>query len=132
VVPVGAADDKPKDTEKAAATRKALAAAKISVDWKDDRMQDVAEELSKKVSEASKATVTFKVDSLVSGLTQNQKVTFAAKDKPAKDLLDEFCKKYDLGYIVISGGYGGKKYPAAKSDGIVILTKGGERGYPAK
>jgi hypothetical protein len=134
VVPVGAADkDKPKDTDKSAATRKALAATKISVDWKDTLAQDVVEELTKKLKEDGKAEVTFKVDTSVSGLNTNKKITYSSggKAKPVTEILDEMCKKNELGYIVISGSYAGKKYPAAKYDGAVILTKGDERGYPS-
>lgn len=127
-------DDKPKDTEKAAATRKVLAETKISVDFKDDKISEVAEEIAKKIKEASKADVKIELDSKVSGVTRNAKCTYSAKDKPVKEILDEFCKKNGYGWLVVSGTYsGGKKqpaYPAKMWDGALIITKGEERGYP--
>jgi hypothetical protein len=121
--------DKPKDTEKAAATRKALD-SKISVDYKDTLVQDVAKDLAEKIKDASKTDVTVKVDSLISGLTRNQKINYTGKDKPVTEILDEMGKKNGLGYIVISGKYG-TKYP--KDDGTLLITKGEDRGYqPAK
>lgn len=138
-VPVGAADkDKKadkneKDTEKAAATRKALEETKISVNFKDDRVQDVADEISKKLKDAG-IEVRVELESKVSGVTRNAKITFSAKDKTAKEVLEEFCKACGYGYIVVSGNYSGGKrppaYPAAKWDGAVLITKGEERGYP--
>jgi hypothetical protein len=133
-VPAAAADkDKPKDSDKAAATRKAIMDTKISVNWKDDRIQDVAEELAKKLKEVGKADVKVELESKISGLTRNMKITLSAKNKTVGEILDEMGKKYDLGYIVVSGTYGaGKKppaYPAAKYDGVLLITKGPERGY---
>lgn len=129
VLPTGAADkdkkDKPKDTEKAAATRKALD-CKISVEWKDTLAQDVAKELHEKIMESCKADVKVKIDSIVSGLTQNQKINYTGKDKTVTEILDEMGKKNGLGYIVISGKY--KKH--IKDDGTLLITKGPERGYP--
>jgi len=117
--------DKPKDSEKAAATRKALE-SKISVDYKDTLVQEVAEDLAKKIKEASKADVTVKVDSLISGLTRNQKINYTGKNKTVAEVLDEMGKKNGLGYIVISGKYT-TKYP--KDDGTLLITKGEDRGY---
>jgi hypothetical protein len=115
-----------KDTEKAAKTR-SLLKTKISVDWKDTLVQDVARELSEKVKDASGKEFPTKVDN-VSGLSNNQKITFAAKDKSVADLLDELGKKEGIGYIVINGKY--KTY--TKFDGYLLLTKGTERGSPDK
>ncbi len=126
-VPAGAFPDKdkPKDSDKAAATRKALD-CKISVDWKDTPVQELEKDLHDKIMDACKADVKVKIDSLVSGLTRNQKVTYSAKDKKVSEILDEFGKKNGTGYIVVSGKY--KKY--TKDDGTLLITKGTERGYP--
>jgi hypothetical protein len=130
---VRAADEKPKDTEKAAATRKALD-SKVTVDWKEEKLQDALDELGKKIKDASGTEVKVGIDSKVSGATRNAKVTFASKDKPVKELLEAFCKANGYGYIVVSGTYtAGKKppaYPAKEWDGALLITKGDERGYP--
>lgn len=133
----GAAQDKkekekPKDTEKAAATRKAITETKISVTWKDTPVQEVADEIAKKLSAAG-TEVKVELESKLSGLTRNMKVSYSAENKPVAEILDEFGKKNGLGYIVVSGTYsGGKKipaYPAAKYDGVLLITKGEDRGY---
>jgi hypothetical protein len=121
------------DTPAQAATRKALKDTKISVDWKDTLMQDVAKELQDKLEEDGKVKgAKVKVDSIVTGLTINMKVTFSAKDKPMADVLDEFCKKYSLGYVILGKDDPKGKYKAIKkADGTLLLTKGeGERGDP--
>lgn len=123
------AADEPKDTAKAAATRKAVNDTKISVDWKDALMQDVAKELQEKLADAGVKT-TVKVDSIISGLTQNMKITLTAKNKTIAQVLDEMGKKYALGYVVISGPVYKKKI--RKADGFLLITKGEERGYPSK
>lgn len=129
----GADKEKEKDSDKAAAARKALD-SKITVDYKEEKVSDVADDLAKKIAEASKTEVKIDLDSKVSGVTRNAKITFASKDKPAKELLDEFCKANGYGWLIVSGTYsGGKKpaaYPAAKWDGVILITKGDERGYP--
>ncbi len=132
LMPVNAADkDKDKDkekkdTEKAAATRKALD-SKISVEWNMMEIQDVVKDLGEKLSAASGGKVKVRVDTLVSGLNLNKKITFSSKEKPAKEILDEFGKKFELGYIVVSGSYA--KYKTGE-DGTLLITKGEERGNP--
>jgi len=122
------------DTPAQAAVRKAVKSTKISVDWKDTLMQDVAKELQDKLDDAGVKGAKVKVDSIVTGLTQNMKVTFVAKDKPMADVLDEFCKKYSLGYVVLGKGDNdpkGKYKKIKNADGLLMLTKGAEeRGDP--
>jgi hypothetical protein len=121
------------DSDAQAAMRKAIKSTKISVDWKDTLMQDVAKELAEKLQDDGKVKgAKVKVDSIVTGLTQNMKVTFSAKDKPMADVLDEFCKKYSLGYVVLGKDDPKSKYKAhKKADGILLITKGSdERGDP--
>ena len=123
------AADEPKDTPKAAATRKAVNNTKISVDWKDTLVQDVAKELQDKLEEAGVKT-TVKVESILSGLTRNQKITYSGKNKTIAQVLDEMGKKNGIGYVIVSGPVYKKKIK--KADGFLLLTKGTERGYPAK
>jgi len=123
------AADEPKDTPKAAATRKALNDTKITVDWQDTQIKDVAKELQDKLEEAGVKT-TVKIESILSGLTLNMKVSLTAKNKTIAQVLDELGKKYGLGYVVVSGPVYKKKIK--KADGFLLITKGTERGYPAK
>jgi hypothetical protein len=122
------------DSAAQAATRKAVKSTKISVDWKDTLMQDVAKELQDKLDDAGVKGAKVKVDSIVTGLTQNMKVTFSAKDKPMADVLDDFCKKYSLGYVILGKDDPKSKYKAhKKADGTLLITKGAdERGDPKK
>lgn len=127
------------DSDAQAAMRKAVKNTKISVDWNDTLMQDVAKELQEKLEDAGKVKgAKVKVDSIVTGLTQNMKVTFKAKDKPVADVLDEFCKKYSLGYVILGKFDPKNKYKQHndkkdKGDGILLITKGAdERGDPKK
>ncbi len=107
-----------KDTEKAAATKKALE-SKISVDYKDTLLQDVLVDLAEKTKAASKQDVQFKRDP-TGGATQNQKINYAAKDKTVKAVLDEFTKEAGLSWSVISGKY---KSFGTKYDGAVFINK---------
>ena len=63
----------------------------------------------------------FKLDTK-NGVSRNITLTYKAKDKTVKDILDEMLKKPALGYIVIS-----KKGTAY--DGLVEIRKTDERGY---
>src|SRR4051794_12439580 len=112
---VRAADD---DTPAAAKTRKLLK-TKISVDFKDTRLEDAMTEIKEEVK-----GFRFLLDAK-GGVSRNQTLTYKAKDKTVEDILDEMLKKPDLGYIVIS-----KKGNAY--DGLVQVRKSKERGYEIK
>lgn len=107
-----------KDTEKAAATRKALM-SKISVEYKDTLLQDVLKDLTERVKAAAKQEVQFKVDP-TGAASNNTKITYEAKEKVTKEVLDELCKKHDLTHSVISGKY---KAFGVKYDGFVFIGK---------
>jgi hypothetical protein len=115
-----------KDTDKAAATRKLLK-TKISVEYKDTLLQDVAKDLTEQVKKEAKGELQTKVDTN-SGASVNMKINYEGKNKTLEEVLDEMGKKEGLGYIVISGKY--KTY--VKYDGYLLITKGTERGYPDK
>ncbi len=110
-----AGEKKPDDTPAAAKTRKLLD-AKVSVDFKDTRLEDAMEEIKEQVKGFK-----FKLDTK-GGVSRNQPITYTAKDKPVKEVLDEMFKKPALGYVVIS-----KKGNAY--DGLVEVRKSDERGY---
>jgi hypothetical protein len=107
-----------KDSEKAAATKKALQ-TKITVDYKDDLLQNVIKDIADKVKEGTKQEVQIKIDP-TGAASNNMKVTYGAKDKPAIEVLGEMTKKHDLGFMIISGKY---KAFGVKYDGFVFITK---------
>ncbi|HXG08636.1 MAG TPA: hypothetical protein VNK04_02510 [Gemmataceae bacterium] len=113
VAEVRAAD---KDTAKAAATRKKLK-QKVTVNWKDTRLADIVEDIKEMVP-----GVSVRLDNK-GGVSNNRKVTYAAKDKPLEEVLNELCAKEGLGWYVIS-----KEKDAY--DGTIWLKIGKERGYP--
>jgi autotransporter-associated beta strand protein len=115
------ADDKAgDDTAKAAATRKILK-EKISVSFKDTRLEDAIEEIKDTLKEKKKPVV-IRLDAK-GGVSRNQSINFKADDKPLEEIFDQMFKKNGLGYIVISG-----KNNAY--DGSILIKQGKERGYP--
>jgi predicted RND superfamily exporter protein len=129
VAACGLAVAQEKDTELSAKTRKAVMTTKITVDWKDALMQDIARELKEKLEEDGKVKCAVKVDSLITGLTQNMKITYSAKDKTIHQILDEMGKKFNVGYVIVGKTYKGKY---KKDDGTLLLTKSDERGFEMK
>jgi len=118
------------DTDAQATMRKAVNTTKISVEWKDTLIQDAAKELADKLEEEGKlAGAKVKIDSIVTGLTRNKKVTYSAKDKTIAEILDEFGKKYGLGYVILGKDDSKGKYKQhKKADGTLLLTNSEERG----
>jgi len=111
-----AADDE--DTPAAAKTRKLLK-EKVSVEFKDTRLEDAIDELKEQVK-GLKVLLDTK-----GGVSRNQTITYEAKDVTLEEALDGMFKKNGLGYIVIS-----KKADAY--DGLVQIRQGKERGKPLK
>lgn len=118
LVAAPAADEKSDDTPAAAKTRKLLK-KKVSVEFKDTRLDDVKEELQDQIK-GLKIMLDAK-----GGVSRNQTVTYKAKDKTVEEVLDEMLKKPALGYIIIS-----KKGNAY--DGSLQIRKSEERGYEKK
>jgi hypothetical protein len=108
------------DTPSAKAARKRLR-EKISIEFADVRLKDALDDLKREMSKA----ISFKIDN-VSGISNNMKITYAAKNKTVEQILNDLCDKYDMGYVVLSKA--NDRY-----DGWVILRKGKgkERGYEA-
>jgi hypothetical protein len=113
-----AQDARPEDTPAAARTRKLLK-TKVSVDFKDTRLEDVMDEIKEMVK-----GLKIMLDSK-GGVSRNRTVTYAARDKTVEAVFDEMFKKMGLGYIVISRK--GNAY-----DGIVQVRQSDERGYEKK
>jgi hypothetical protein len=107
---------KEKDTPKAAETRKKLQ-EKISVDYQDEPIRNVAEDLKSKVKGLG-----VKIDS-TGGVSGNIKITYKGDDETLEKVLAGMFKKNGLGYIVVSKA--GNAY-----DGTLLIKQGKERGYP--
>jgi hypothetical protein len=104
------------DTAKAAATRKILKTKKITVDFKEDLLKDVMDEIKEKAP-----GIKIMLDTK-GGVSQNIKVSFSGKDKTVEEVLNGLFEKSDLGYYIIS-------VDKNAYDGLIKVTKGGERGY---
>src|SRR5690242_8078159 len=115
-VPAALADDTRSDDTPAAAETRKLLKTKVSVEFKDTRLEDAMEEIKDQVKGFK-----FMLDTK-GGVSRNQAITYKAKDKTVAEVLDEMLKKPALGYIVIS-----KKGTAY--DGLVQVRKSDERGY---
>jgi hypothetical protein len=109
-----------KDTPAASKTRKKLS-AKVTVDFKDELLKECIAEISRQLEDAQAGSLSATYDT---GVSQNQRLTFEAKDKPVADVLDGMLKKNSLGYIVISKD-------KDRYDGWLKIKQGNERGYPA-
>ena len=111
---LGVAQDS-KDTPKAAVTRKKLK-QKVTVDYADEPIRQVAEDLMDKIR-----GIGILIDSK-GGVSGNIKINYKAEDKPLEEVFDGMFKKNGLGYVVISKA--GNAY-----DGNVLIKQGPERGY---
>ena len=104
------------DTPKAAATRKLIKNTKFDVDFDDSRLEEIFDEL-KELAPGFKYILDSK-----GGVSRNSKLTYKAKGKTVEEVLNELCAKGgDLGWFVVSG--------TNAYEGLVKVTKGGERGY---
>lgn len=115
------ADDKSasNDTPRAAATRKLLQ-KKITVNFKDTRLEDVIDE----IKEEHVKGISIRLDTK-GGVSRNQTINYKGENVTLEKALDEMLKKNNLGYIVISD----KKNAY---DGSILIRQGKERGYPLK
>ena len=110
------------ESKAAQATRQKLK-QKISVTFKETRTADVFSEIKTEMEKPAN----FKVDN-VSGVSNNSKISYSAKDKTVEQVLNEVCDKLECGWIVVSNAANNKV------DGWIIIrknTKGKERGYEA-
>jgi hypothetical protein len=101
------------DTTKAAATRKVLKTKKITVDFDDVRLEEIVEDLKEKTG------LKFLLDSK-GGVSRNSKFSYKGKDQTLEEVFAGLFAKSDLGYFIDQS----KAY-----DGLIKITKGGERGY---
>ena len=118
VFQANAADEKEKDTAKAAKTREMLK-KKVTLKAKNEFMKDILEEIQDQVK-----GIKFRVDTK-GGVSQNKRMSITCKDKPLEEALADMLGKEDLGYYVISDSKNAY-------DGSVFIKMGKERGYPLK
>jgi autotransporter-associated beta strand protein len=105
------------DTAKAAAARKLLK-TKITVAFKETRLEDMIDE----IKEEHVKGINIRLDTR-GGVSRNQTINYKGTNVTLEQALDEMFKKNGLGYIVISG-----KNNAY--DGSILIKQGKERGYP--
>jgi TolA-binding protein len=110
VTPAHAQVKKPKDTPAAAKAREKLA-TKINVDFKETRLEEIAEEIKKQVEDLS-----IWIDT-ASGVSKNQTLSYQAEDKPLEEVLRAMFKKADLHHTI--GTKADKRY-----EGWLIIRKG--------
>jgi hypothetical protein len=108
------------ESQAAKTTRQKLK-QKITVEFKDERTADVFKTIENEPDKPLK----IKIDN-VSGISNNTKVTYKAKDKTVEQVLNELSDKLEVGWVVISNPSNNKV------DGWVVIRKnlkGKERGY---
>jgi hypothetical protein len=110
-----------KDTALAANTRAKKLTAKVTVDFKDEMLDECIKELSRQIDDSGGGSLSASYDQ---GVSKNQRLTYAAKDQTVADVLDGMLKKNSLGYIVVSK-------EKDRYDGWIKITRGNERGWPA-
>lgn len=103
---------------KAQATQKLLK-TKITVEFKNARLEEAIEELKDQVK-----GLKIQIDSK-GGVSRNSTLSYTGKDVPLEDVLDGMFTKGGLGYQVISNK--GNAY-----DGLIKVVQGKDRGKLVK
>lgn len=109
------------ESPSAQATRKKLK-QKITVEFKDIGTKTVFDDIKGEMDKPC----AFKIRN-ETGVSNNTKLTYKAKDKAVQQILNELSDKYEFGWYVLSD-------PKDRLDGWVIIrknSKGKERGYEA-
>jgi len=112
------------DSPAAKATRKKLQ-QKITVDFKEIGTKTCFDDIKNEMD----PPVAFRIDN-ASGVSNNTKLTFKAKDKTVETILNEMSDKFGFGWFV----YFNPKDPNDRYNGWVTIRKtdkGKERGYEA-
>lgn len=111
-----------KESKAAQATRQKLK-QKISVEFKDIGTKLCFDEIKGEMEKS----VNFRIDN-TTGVSNNTKLTYRAKDKTVEQILNEMSDKFEFGWYVVSNESNNK------IDGSVVIrksSKGKERGYEA-
>ncbi len=115
---VWAAGPEAKDSPAAAATWKKLQ-VKVTVDFKEEILRVVLDDLNMQLKAAGQKPIEWKFDT---GVSKNQRVSAHARDKPLADALDQLFKTNALGYLVLS------RPDDKRLDGHILIKQGRERG----
>jgi type II secretory pathway component GspD/PulD (secretin) len=115
MVAILAAQEKKADSPIVAKTKKKLD-TKITVNFNDEKLKDVIDELKKE------AEVSFRLDSK-GGVSGNMSFTYKAEDKPLKDVLAEMFKGKGLGYVIHRKQNSNDRY-----EGYIDIVQGDQRG----
>ena len=110
------------ESKAAQATRQKLK-QKISVDFKEVGTAAIFQEIKTEMEKP----VNFKIDN-ASGVSNNTKLSYKAKDKTVEEILNEISDKGEFGWVVVSN------VSNNKIDGWVVIRKNSkakERGYEA-
>lgn len=108
-----------KDTPLATYTRTKKLKGKVTVDFKNEFLKETLNEISSQIEEQKLGPI--KVE-YAQGVSQNTRVTFAAKNVTVEEALDGLFKQLDLGYVVVSNS-------TSRADGYLRILKGPNRGY---
>ena len=108
------AADPPEDTPKAAAARKLLK-TKVSLTFKATSFGEVISDIKDQVK------IGIRPDTKA-GVNLNKPITYACKDKPLEDVLDEMLGKNGWGFYV-------KSQKGDGYDGVLTIRPGKERGW---
>ena len=117
---IGAQVASAQESKAAQATRMKLK-QKITVDFKEIGTKAIFDE----IKDSMDKPVNIKIDN-VSGVSNNTKLTYKAKDKAVEQIFNEISDKGEFGWYVVSNVNNNKV------DGWVVIrknTKGKERGY---
>ncbi|MCI0377198.1 MAG: hypothetical protein L0215_06320 [Gemmataceae bacterium] len=103
----------------AKSARKRLQQKIAEVEWKDTGTKPIFDDLKREMD----MPVSIKIDN-ASGVSNNTKLTYSAKNKTVEEILNGLCDKGEFGWYVLSN-------PKDRYDGWVIIRKHKEkeRGY---
>ena len=88
---------------KAAQTTRQKLQQKITVEFKETGTADVFKEIKGEMDKPAN----FKIDN-ASGVSNNTKLTYKAKDKTVEQILNELSDKFEFGWVVISNAANNK------------------------
>jgi hypothetical protein len=120
VLVIGALAAAEKDTALAANTRAKKLTFKVTVDFKDEMLEECIKEISRQIDDAGGGSLSATYDL---GVSKNQRLSYAGKDQTVAEVLDGMLKKNSLGYYVVSKD-------KDRYDGWIKITRGEERGWP--
>src|SRR5262249_21119674 len=88
---------------------------KATVEWKNLFLSECINELVSAINDADLGKIEIKYDA-AGGVSRNTRMTYSAKNKPVRDILDEVLTANDLKHTIIS-----KK--GDKTDGGLLIKK---------